>query len=282
MNIIVCIKQVPDTTAISIDKKTNNLVREGIASIINPFDIYALEKALQLRDEHGGTVTAISMGPMQAISALQECLDLGADKAILLSDRAIGGSDTLATGYALSKLINSLDYDLILCGSEAIDGCTGQVGPIIAGNLDITQLSYVRSCSWDGKKLHIQREIGSKIEYYTAKLPTLVCMLKGEYIARKSAVSHKKPQIVSAEDLDIDINRVGNLGSPTKVIKINMLSGTNNSYVDVDDSLGWEERIRYIINGGMEQKHIKLWRGTVDELTERLMLDEHITKYIEV
>ena len=140
MNILVCIKQVPDTTEIKIDPVTNTLIRDGVPSIVNPFDAYALEMALRLKDQQDATVIVMSMGPPQAKSALKECLAVGADKAYLVSDRAFGGSDTLATSYILSRAIRAVEektgkFDLIFCGKQAIDGDTAQVGPEIAEQL---------------------------------------------------------------------------------------------------------------------------------------------------
>ena len=145
MKIIVCIKQVPDTTEVKINKETNTLIREGVASVINPFDLYAIEEGLRLREAHGGTVTVLSMGPMQVIDSLREALSMGADEAVLLSDRAFAGADTLATAYTLSKGIEKIgSYDLIICGKQAIDGDTAQVGPELAEMLEIPHVTYVR------------------------------------------------------------------------------------------------------------------------------------------
>ena len=133
MDIIVCIKQVPDTTEVKIDPKTNTLVRQGVPSIVNPFDKNAIEAGLRLKEQHGGKVTVVSMGPPQANDALRECLAMGADEAVLVSDRAFGGADTLATSYTLAAVMRKLGhYDIILCGKQAIDGDTAQVGPEMA------------------------------------------------------------------------------------------------------------------------------------------------------
>ena len=144
MHAIVCIKQVPDTSEVKIDPERGTLIREGVPSIINPFDTYAIEEAVRLKERLGGKVTVISMGPPQAKEALKEALAMGCDEAILLSDRAFAGSDTWATAYTLSQAIRRLGaFDLILCGKQAIDGDTGQVGPGIARQLSINQLTYV-------------------------------------------------------------------------------------------------------------------------------------------
>ena len=138
MNIIVCIKQVPDTSEVRIDPATNNLVRDGVKSIVNPFDMYAIEEAVRLKEKFGGKVIVLTMGPPQADVSLREAISLGCDEAVLVSDRAFAGSDTLATSYTLSKAIAKIkDYDVIICGKQAIDGDTAQVGPGIAASLDI-------------------------------------------------------------------------------------------------------------------------------------------------
>lgn len=281
MNILVCVKQVPDTSEVKIDPKTNNLVREGVPSIINPYDDNGMEAALGLRDLHGGKVTAISMGPMQSSETLEYCLKMGADDAVLISDRLIGGSDTLATGYVLSEIIKTMDYDLIICGSEAIDGCTGQVGPIIAGNLDIAQFSYVRDIQVEKDTIKVQREVGRNIEYYEAKLPALVCVMKGINEPRLLKETDKKVRLMNAADAGFDVSRIGNTGSPTKVVKIEMSGSIAKSYVMIDDSLDWEGRIKMIINGGIEKKEkIELWRGTPEGLAKRMIEETGFSKYI--
>ena len=144
MEIVVCVKQVPDTTEVKIDPQTNTLIRQGVPSIVNPFDKNAVEAALQLKEKHGGKVTVISMGPPQAKEALKECVAMGADAAILISDRAFGGADTLATSYTLAAAIRKLGtYDVILCGKQAIDGDTAQVGPEVAEHLGISDRKSV-------------------------------------------------------------------------------------------------------------------------------------------
>ena len=145
MNIVVCLKQVPDTTVVKIDQKTGTLIRDGVPSIINPEDKHALEAALCLKEKHGGKVTVISMGPPQAKDALREALCMGADDTILITDRAFGGADTLATSRTIASAIRNLDYDIIFGGRQAIDGDTAQVGPEIAEHLGIPQVTYVQN-----------------------------------------------------------------------------------------------------------------------------------------
>lgn len=282
MNIVVCVKQVPDTNEVKIDQKTNNLVREGVPSILNPYDRNSVEMALQLREQSGGKVTVVSMGPLQAQEALQYCLEMGADEAILLSDRAAGGSDTLATGYILSRLIESMKYDLILCGNEAIDGCTGQVGPIIAGNLNLKQFTYVRDITLKDGKLYIQRDVGREMEVYEAELPAVACVLKDVNEPREAVPVQRKVKVISADGLGLDLKRVGNSGSPTKVVHIQMSDARAKSYFTVDDSLSWEDRIRVIINGGIvNRQKVELWRGTPEELAGRITSCEEVARFVE-
>ena len=163
MNILVCIKQVPDTTEIKIDPVTNTLIRSGVPSIVNPYDAYALEAAVRLKEEHGGCITVLSMGPEQAGAALRNCLAVGADKAFLLSDRAFSGSDTLATSFILSEAVHYLEskmgiFSLILCGRQAIDGDTAQVGPEIAEHLGLPQVTYALEAEAEGNTFRVLKE----------------------------------------------------------------------------------------------------------------------------
>ncbi|RXI73398.1 electron transfer flavoprotein subunit beta/FixA family protein, partial [Clostridium tetani] len=157
MNIVVCVKQVPDTTEVKIDPVTGTLIREGVPSIMNPDDKNALEEALRLKESNGAKVTVITMGPPQAESTLREALSMGADEAILISDRAFAGADTLATATALSAAIKKLDYDIVFAGRQAIDGDTAQVGPEIAENLDLPQITYVEKVEVDKEELKVRR-----------------------------------------------------------------------------------------------------------------------------
>ena len=160
MNIVVCIKQVPDTTEVKIDPKTGTLIREGVPSIMNPDDKGGLELALRLKDEFGAKVTVITMGLPQAEAILRESLAMGADRAILLTDRKLGGADTLATSYALAGALKELGYDLVITGRQAIDGDTAQVGPELAEHLDIPQVTYLEDCKFDGNKtLTIKKQL---------------------------------------------------------------------------------------------------------------------------
>jgi len=179
VNIVVCIKQVPETTEVRVDPETKALIRDGVKSVINPFDENAIEAALQLREAHGGTVTALTMGPPQAEESLRQALAMGADEAVLLTDPASRGSDTLATSYTLAQMVRKLgDFDLILCGKQAIDGDTGQVGPGLAERLGIPQITFAIELEVSGDKLSARRVLDDFFELVEVKLPAVVTVVK--------------------------------------------------------------------------------------------------------
>ncbi|MDE7034912.1 MAG: electron transfer flavoprotein subunit beta/FixA family protein, partial [Eubacteriales bacterium] len=184
MNILVCVKQVPDTTEIKIDPVKNTLIREGVPSIVNPFDGYALEAAARIRDKNPDTrIVVVSMGPEQAKNALKECLAIAADKAYLVSGREFGGSDTLATSYILSETIREIErregpFDAIFCGKQAIDGDTAQVGPEIAEHLGYPQVTYGLEAELDGGALKIKKETEDGAEIVAVNMPCLVTFTK--------------------------------------------------------------------------------------------------------
>ena len=225
LNILVCIKQVPDTTEIKIDPVTNTLIRAGVPSIVNPFDAYALELAVQLKEKVGGSITVVSMGPPQAKDALKHCLSVGADKAYLMTDRAVGGSDTLATSYILSCVARKLGpFDLIFCGKQAIDGDTGQVGPEMAEHLGIPQITYATAVDYEDEQLKVRREVDDGWEIIGAQLPAIVTVNKTEKEPRMATLMSKMAanravieEIHCADVADMDMTRVGLAGSPTKV-----------------------------------------------------------------
>lgn len=228
MNIFVCIKQVPDTADVRIDPKTNTLIREGVKSIINPFDMYALEEGLRIKEKLGGSVTVLTMGPPQAEESLREAISLGIDEAYLVSDRAFAGSDTLATSYTLSRAIKKIGgSDIVICGKQAMDGDTAQVGPGIAVWLDIPQITFVKKIE-DIKEGYIKAErmVEEGYEIIESGLPCLITVvkeintprlpsLKGKLRAKNYAI--KK---FTAQDLELDPEKIGLKGSPTQVIKI--------------------------------------------------------------
>lgn len=234
MNILVCVKQVPDTTAVRIDPVTNTLIREGVPSILNPFDGFALEMALQLREKAGGTVTVMSMGPSQAAEALRTCLAVGAERAFLVSGREFGGSDTLATSYILSCAIRALEkrleekFDVIFCGKQAIDGDTGQVGPELAEHLDYPQITYATEVvSAQPEKLQIRKESAEGYEVLECALPAVVSVTKTPYELRYATVkgiffsNRADITMITPQEMEgqIDLSRAGLKGSPTKVKK---------------------------------------------------------------
>ncbi|MFQ6106748.1 MAG: electron transfer flavoprotein subunit beta/FixA family protein [Thermoplasmata archaeon] len=225
---IVCIKQVPKAEQLKIDPVKKTLVREGVESEINPSDLHALEMALQLRDRHGGSVIALSMGPPRFIQSLETAIGMGADEGILLSDRALGGSDTLPTSYALSKAIQYLgSADIVLCGEETTDSSTGHVGPGIAANLDLPQLTYVVEVEVRDGHVRAKRAVEDGFEVWETRIPLVITVnhgcnhpreptLHGKIRARTIGVIRD----LDADDVGLDKNRVGLRGSPTVVDKI--------------------------------------------------------------
>ena len=227
MKIVVCIKQVPDTAEVKINKETGTLMREGVPSIINPYDTHALEAAVQLKESHGATVTVVTMGPPQAEDALRECIALGADEAVLLTDRAFAGSDTWATSYALSSAMRKLSPDLIICGKQAIDGDTAQVGPGMAEMLDIPHVAYVKKIDEvTNSKIQVQRLMDDGFDRVEAELPALLTVVKEINSPRlpgmKGKMRAKKAEVTtwSAADIGAEPAKVGLTGSPTQVKNI--------------------------------------------------------------
>ena len=248
MNIVVCIKQVPDTAEVRINPETNTLVREGVPSIINPYDLHALEAALQLRESAGGKVVAITMGPPQAEEALREAVAMGVDEVRLISDRAFAGADTWATSYALYKAIEKIGFDIILCGKQAIDGDTAQVGPEVAEFLNIPHISYVRKIDGvSGGGIKVQRLMDEGYDIVESPLPVLLTVvkeintprlpsLKGKMAAKKTVITKMDLAAIGAEE-----ENVGLKGSPTQVRNIfapqaktdrKMLQGSIEEQVD--------------------------------------------------
>lgn len=228
MKIVVCVKQVPDTTEVKLDPVTGTLIRDGVPSIINPDDKAGIEAALRLKEQVGGTVTIVSMGPPQADVALREALAMGADEAILISDRAFGGADTWATSSTIAAAIKKLDYDLIITGRQAIDGDTAQVGPQIAEHLGIPQISYVEDIQMNGDdSLLIRRKFEDRSHLLEVKLPVLLTALTELNEPRYMSIggifrSYKKDiQVWGLEELKdtVDQANIGLKGSPTRVKK---------------------------------------------------------------
>jgi electron transfer flavoprotein beta subunit len=228
MNIIVCIKQVPNTTDVKIDPVTNTLIREGVESVINPFDAYAIEESVRLKERFGGKVTVITMGPPQAENALKEAISLGCDEGILVSDRKFAGSDTWATSYTLATAIKKIgSFDVIICGKQASDGDTAQVGPGISTHLDIPQVTYVKKIediSVNTAKVERMTEEGYDI--VQTPLPCLFTVVKEINMPRlpslKGMMRAKAAKIIkwTADDIEADPKSLGLDGSPTRVVKI--------------------------------------------------------------
>ena len=228
MHLVVCIKQVPNTTEIKIDPVTNTLIREGVESILNPFDTYAIEEAVRLKEQYGGTVTVISMGPGQCEAVLREAISLGADNMILLSDRRFAGADTWATSLTLAAAIKKLgNVDLIFTGQQAIDGDTAQVGPGIAAHLNIPQTCFVRKIEKvENCQLVLQRLMEDGYDRVQMKLPALISVVKEINSPRLPSLRGKRNAkaaeltIWNCDDLGLNEAEVGLNGSPTQVLKI--------------------------------------------------------------
>ena len=257
MNIVVCLKQVPDTTAVKIDPKTGTLIRDGVPSIINPEDKNALEAALTLKDNVGGKVTVISMGPPQAQNALREALCMGADEAILITDRAFAGADTLATSKALAGVLRKLEFDIVFAGRQAIDGDTAQVGPEIAEHLDIPQVTYVQDVKVEEDGLLINRALEDGYELIKVQAPVLLTAIKELNEPRYMNIGYifdtanKEIQIWSADNVDVNKEELGLKGSPTKVKKT-MTKETKGAGELINETP--QEAVKYVL-GKLKEKH---------------------------
>jgi electron transfer flavoprotein beta subunit len=235
MHIVVCIKQVPDSAQIRVHPVTNTIMRQGVPTIINPYDLFALEEALRLRDKIGGEVTVLTMGPPTAEDSLRKALTIGADRAVLLTDRFFAGSDTLATSYALAAAIRKVGstfgaVDVVFTGKQTIDGDTAQVGPGICKRLDYMQLTYVSKVSsidLVGRTIEVERRSEGGVQVLRSNLPCLITMLEGTNQVRRgsmlNALSGARADIVkwSAQDAGIeDVQKCGLRGSPTVVKRV--------------------------------------------------------------
>ncbi|MEM4245760.1 MAG: electron transfer flavoprotein subunit beta/FixA family protein [Candidatus Bathyarchaeia archaeon] len=228
MDIVVCVKQVPDTAEVRIDPRTGVLIREGVPSVINPLDLYAVEEALRIRERLGGKVTVISMGPPQAEEVIRDGLAMGCDEGVLLTDRVFAGADTLATSYTLACGIRRKGhFDLVVCGMKSVDGDTAQVGPGLAQELGIPHIAYV--CGIDevtGEYIIVEKLLEDGVEVIRCPLPCLISVVKGINTPRlpsfKLKLAARKAEIKrwGSNDLAGDKNRYGLDGSPTRVVKI--------------------------------------------------------------
>ena len=248
---------MPDTTAVKIDPKTGTLIRDGVPSIINPEDKHALEAALQLKDNNGAEVTVLSMGPPQAKSALREALCMGADKAILITDRAFAGADTLATSKALAGALKKLEYDIIFAGRQAIDGDTAQVGPEIAEHLDIPQVTYVQGVKVEEDGLLVNRALEDGYELIKVQTPVLLTAIEELNHPRYMNVQYifdtvdKEVKVMTAADLNVPAEELGLKGSPTKVKK-SMTKEAKGAGEIVKESA--PEAVAYVL-GKLKEKH---------------------------
>jgi len=228
MNIVVCVKQVPDSTEVKINPETGHLIRSGVPSIINPYDHFALQAALELKKKHHFKVTLVSMGPPQAKSVVQLGMALGADEGILLSDMAFAGSDTWATSYALARAVKKIGKtDLILCGMQAIDGDTAQTGPGVAQQLGMPQVTFCEQVEVDGRRIIARRLMDGGHEVVEARPPVLLTMIMNkDYVPRYPSflavnASLKKPfHVWNAADIGAEAQYLGLKGSPTQVDRI--------------------------------------------------------------
>jgi electron transfer flavoprotein beta subunit len=265
MNICVCIKQVPDTTEIKIDPVKHTLIRDGVPSIVNPFDTYALENAARIKDKDPDTrIVIVSMGPAQAKNAIKECLAIAADKGYLITDRAFGGSDTLATSYILSESIKKVEelegikFDAIFCGKQAIDGDTAQVGPEIAEHLDLPQVTYALEVEATDDGFKVKQQGPDYEQIIAVKSPCLVTFTRPSFdvryptIKRKMASSRAEIPDITAVDLsEIDLTQCGLKGSPTNV---------KSTFVPVHEC-----KIEMIKEETAEESAVKLANILIDE-----------------
>ncbi len=256
MRIVVPIKQVPETNAVRMDEETGTMIREGVEAIINPLDLYAIEIAIRLREEHGGEIVVVSMGPPKAITALREAIAMGCDSAVLISDRAFAGSDTWATSYVLAGAIKRIGgYDLIICGERATDGDTGQVGPGIASFLDLPVATYIGRIDDVGpKSCRVHRMVEDGYEILDVDLPAVLTVVKevanprlptlrGKQKARKMEI----PTWTSG-DLAVEPDKLGLNGSPTRVVKIFRPTVTRKCRkVTASDEQGVEQAVDQLV-----------------------------------
>jgi electron transfer flavoprotein beta subunit len=272
MHIVVCIKQVPDSAQIRVHPVTNTIMRQGVPAIVNPYDLFSLEEALKLKDQFGGRVTVLTMGPPQAEMALRKCISFGADAAILVTDRAFAGADTLATSFALAAAIEQiskdLQVDLVFTGKQTIDGDTAQVGPGIAKRMDMQLLTYVskvESLDLTARQIQVQRRAEGGVQVLHTKLPALITMLEGTNEMRfasmenmfRAARYHVKIWDRVAAGIE-DVTKIGLKGSPTLVSKV--FAPTNNTVrADIIETESNEPRdLATTLVGKLFTQHVKL------------------------
>lgn len=280
LHIVVCVKQVPDSREIRIDPKTNTLIRIGVPAIVNFYDLHGLEEALVLRERYGGRITVVCMGPPPAEKALKECISLGADNAVLVTDRGFAGADTLATSYVLAESIKKIaetwgPVDIVFTGKQTLDGDTGQVGPGIACRLDVEQLTYVQKVvgiDTQTRRITVHRHLEDGVEVVETKLPVLMTALKEMNKVRRAPMpgmlkaAQFKPVVWTTQDFpNLDRSKIGLKGSPTivakswvpeqKAVSTEMIEGDNVQVkagtlveklwqTDLPARFAWEQRVQ--------------------------------------
>ena len=280
MHIVVCIKQVPDSAQIRVHPVTNTIMRQGVPAIVNPYDLFSLEEALRLKDRFGGRVTVLTMGPPQAEAALRKCVSFGADEAILVTDRAFAGADTLATSYALAAAIRKIGeneaVDLVFCGKQTIDGDTAQVGPGIAKRLDLQLLTYVSRV--DGvdlaqREIRVQRRAEGGVQVLQTTLPALVTMLEGTNEMRFANMDNMfraaraEIRVWNREQAGIDdVSKIGLKGSPTVVSKVFAPKAKEEKAEMIETESDQPRDIALTVAGKLFTQHPKLRAGLVKKL----------------
>ncbi|MBR5000108.1 MAG: electron transfer flavoprotein subunit beta/FixA family protein [Rikenellaceae bacterium] len=258
MNIVVCIKQVPDTTEIKLDPVTGTMIREGVPSIMNPDDKSGLEMALELKDKYEANVTVITMGLPQADAILREAMAMGADRAILLTDRKLAGADTLATSNALAGALKMLEFDLLITGRQAIDGDTAQVGPQVAEHLGLPQVSYVENLEFDGTTFTLKKWLEDGYQIVEVESPCVITVLSSanqpRYMRMRGIMEAYKREVEvwGCDRIDVDESKLGLKGSPTRVAK-SFTKGIKGSGEKFEVSEA--EAVEIIINK-LKEKHI--------------------------
>ncbi|MFC3771258.1 electron transfer flavoprotein subunit beta/FixA family protein [Paenibacillus sp. GCM10012303] len=260
LHIVVCIKQVPDSREIRIDPKTNTLIRQGVPSIVNFYDMHGLEEALRIKDEQGARVTVVTMGPPPAEKGLKECISLGADEAVLVTDRGFAGADTLATSYVVAKTIRKIEEtwgpaDIVFCGKQTLDGDTGQVGPGVACRLDLEQLTYVGQVvdvNPAERTVTVNRNLEDGVETVRTRMPVLITALKELNKVRRASLpgmiraARYKPVVWTTADFpDLDKTKIGLKGSPTIVSKtwVPEVKAVQTTMVEGDGEAQMAERL---------------------------------------
>ncbi len=275
MHIVVCIKQVPDSAQIRVHPVTNTIMRQGVPAIVNPYDLFSLEEALRLKDLHRGRVTVLSMGPPQAEAALRKCISYGADDAILVTDRAFAGADTLATSFALAAAIRRIDrdmkVDMVFAGKQTIDGDTAQVGPGIAKRLGMQLLTYVatvEAVDLEQRTILAQRRAEGGVQLLTTGLPCLVTMLEGSNEMRFATMDNmfraaRYPlKVWNREAAGIeDISKIGLKGSPTLVSRVFAPQPNTTPAEMIETESGEARDIVITLLGKMNTQHPKLCTG---------------------